>query len=259
MHFVSSVPIVKFNGNSLNEAIDDVISEERVVFYLNGDRIISTMCLPQNQDSHIIGFLMSEGVIENIDDVIDIQISKDGLSVFVNAKINETNIANLYHEKTLTSGCCVGISANFDGKIISKFVSSKNCISLSKLREYVEFFDSKTELFYRTGCVHKVVLICDSKIIEMEDIGRHNALDKAVGKARLLRLDMSKAVLFVSGRLSMEMVIKCAMHDVAIVVSKSATTMLGVKSAHKMGITLIGFARDGVFNIYTHSSRISPK
>lgn len=235
---------------------DFVILEDRLSVYLNGTKIISTMCLLDSQDAYAVGFLMSEGVIEKISDIESIKISQDGLKVYVNAKILESNLSNLYHEKTLTSGCCVGVSANFEGKIISKFITSKISFNLKQIGEFLDIFRKDSELFNLTGCSHKVMLFCENKCLLAEDIGRHNALDKAIGKARLQGVDMSKAILIVSGRLSMEMVIKCAMNDIPIVISKSATTLLAIKSALKLGITLIGFARGETINIYTHKNRI---
>ena len=105
--------------------------------------------------------------------------------------------------------------------------------------------------------MHKAILVFeDGSELASEDVGRHNAIDKVVGKARLKGIDTSRAILVVSGRLSMEMVIKAAMHNIAIVISRSATTELGVKSAQLLGVTLVGFARGGRCNIYTHSYRI---
>ena len=260
--FILQVPMIRaesknasFSANFTNES-DFIIKEERVSFYLNGSKIISTMCLPSDQDAHILGFLFNEGVIENYSDVKSIKIAQDGLSVFMEAKINEANIANLYHEKTLTSGCCVGVSANFDGKILQKFVSSKARFSLESLSEKIAEFEKESELFNLTGCVHKVMIFCANRAFVSEDIGRHNALDKAIGKAIMAGADLSGAVLIVSGRLSMEMVIKCAMSGIPLVISRAATTALGIKSALKLGITLIGFARNGKLNIYTHKGRI---
>ena len=235
---------------------DFVIREERVSFYLNGTKIISTMCLPCDQDAHILGFLFNEGVIENYNDVRSIKVAKDGLRVFMEAKINEENIANLYHEKTLTSGCCVGVSANFDGKVLERFVSSKARFAIADLCDKIAEFERESELFNLTGCVHKVMIFCENRVFESEDIGRHNALDKAIGKAIMAKADLSGAVLIVSGRLSMEMVIKCAMSGMPLVISRAATTALGIKSALKLGITLVGFARNGKLNIYTHKGRI---
>lgn len=277
--FVIKAPIVRVNINSAESAVDSakiahfaessaesavdsanmddfVIKEERVSFYLNGTKIISTMCLPHDQDAHILGFLFNEGVIESYKDVRSIKVARDGLRVFIEAKINEENIANLYHEKTLTSGCCVGVSANFDGKVLQAFVSSKARFSIADLCVKIAEFERESELFNLTGCVHKVMIFCENRVFESEDIGRHNALDKAIGKAIMAEVDLSGAVLIVSGRLSMEMVIKCAMSGIPLVISRAATTALGIKSALKLGITLVGFARNGKLNIYTHKGRI---
>ena len=260
--FVIQVPMIcaksknaSFSANFTNES-DFIIKEERVSFYLNGVKIISTMCLPNDQDAHILGFLFNEGVIEKYSDVKSIKIANDGLRVFMEAKINEANITNLYHEKTLTSGCCVGVSANFEGRILQKFVSSKARFSLESLSKKIAEFERESELFNLTGCVHKVMIFCENRAFVSEDIGRHNALDKAIGKAIMASADLSSAVLIVSGRLSMEMVIKCAMSGIPLVISRAATTALGIKSALKLGITLIGFARNGKMNIYTHKGRI---
>ena len=215
------------------------------------------MSLPQDQDAYAVGFLMSEGVIESIHDIQSVEIAQDGLSVHIQAHINEQNIQNLFHEKTLTSGCCVGVSANFEGKIVEKFISTKVQLPIKRLWNLITRFEAPRQLFESTGCVHKAMLVLeDESDIISQDVGRHNAIDKVVGKARLQNIDTSRAVLIVSGRLSMEMVIKAAMHDIAIVISRSATTELGIKSAQLLGITLVGFARNGACNIYTHPQRI---
>ncbi len=250
------IPIIKIYDNSIEYKDDIVIKEDRLNLYLNGIKIISTMCILEDQDSYAVGFLMSEGVIENIDDIKDIKVSKDGLNVYVNAKINDDNMSNLFHEKTLTSGCCVGVSANFEGKIIEKFLSQKTKFHINQVIYALNEFRKNTDLFSLTGCVHKAMLFCDDMIFLSEDIGRHNALDKVLGKTKMARANTQKSLIAVSGRLSMEMVIKCAMHDIPVIISNAATTALGIKSAQNLGITLIGFARNNNLNIYTHNSRI---
>ena len=128
-------------------------------------------------------------------------------------------------------------------------------ITLQKIFQLLDEFNQPSVLFTQTGCVHKAMLVCEKTLI-CEDVGRHNAIDKVIGRARLSSLDMRESVLIVSGRLSMEMVIKAAMSDIPIVISRSATTYLGIEAAQLLGITLIGFARGDTLNIYTHSSRV---
>ncbi len=100
------------------------------------------------------------------------------------------------------------------------------------------------------------MLVLENQALIAEDIGRHNAIDKVMGKAAMQGINPSNAILFVSGRLSLEMVVKAVMHNIPIIVSKAAATYMGIKAAHQTGITLIGFARENRANIYTHSGRI---
>lgn len=251
--------IEKVGKNGLVSTEEDyIISEERVDFYLNGSKLISVMSIAKDQEAHIVGFLMSEGVLDNVEDISSLRVSDDGLAVFVEAKINEANIKNLFKEKTLTTGCCVGVTGNIEDRIVKEFNKSTKQYSADELFARIDEFYDESELFKKSGCVHKAKLVLSSgESIEAEDVGRHNAIDKTIGKAKLGKVDMKDAYLIVSGRLSMEMVVKCVMHKIPMVVSKAAPTHLGIKSAQLHGVTLVGFARAGKMNIYTHSSRIA--
>lgn len=236
---------------------DYIIEEQRIAFYLNNTKLLSVMSMPKDQDAHLVGFLMSEGVLDSVDDVISLEIAPDGLSVRMQAYIKEEKLAHLHKEKTLTTGCCVGVSANFEGEIVQKFIATPMNVPISRIFTLLDVFNQPTELFSLTGCVHKAMLVFeDEKYLISEDVGRHNAIDKVIGKARLAGFDITQSILIVSGRLSMEMVIKAAMHSIPIIVSRSATTYLGIKSAQLLGITLIGFARGDALNIYAHPARI---
>lgn len=254
--FVHKMHMLRISRSGAIESLQDcIVEEQRIAFYLNGKKLLSVMSLPLEQDAHIVGFLISEGVLESISQITSLEVAQDGLSVRMHAKINEAKLAHLHKEKTLTSGCCVGVSANFDGEIIEKFIATPMKISQQRIFELLDMFNKPSDLFIRTGCVHKAMLVCNQILIS-EDVGRHNAIDKVIGRAKLEHIDMKESILIVSGRLSMEMVIKAAMSDIPIVISRSATTLLGIKSAQILGITLVGFARGDTLNIYTHPSRI---
>jgi len=254
---LKTIYIEKYD-DGIMEGIEDVtILESRVSFYLNGEKVISTMCIPIDQEAHAIGFLMSEGVIGGIADLRSLTLSEDGLSVYVEANINENNLKHLYKEKTLVSGCGGGVTGNTENSVEVAFNTSDFSVAGGKILDSIAKFYKESELYRLTGCVHKAMLLFeDDAEITSEDIGRHNAIDKVAGKSRLEGRDIGRAILMVSGRLSSEMVIKAVMHRIPIVVSRTAPTFLGVKVAQTHGTTLIGFARGRKMNIYTHSSRI---
>lgn len=236
--------------------IDDVVSEERIAFYLNGQKLLSVMSIPIEQDAHFVGFLISEGVLHDVRQIQHLEIAKDGKSVIMEAEIHQENLQNLFREKTLTSGCCVGVSGNLEGHIVEHFVESTRTLSPKELFVHLKEFESPSVLFAKTGCVHKAMLVLKQGLLVSEDIGRHNAIDKVMGKAHLKGLDTRDCVLYVSGRLSLEMVVKAVMHNIPIIISKAAATLMGIKAAQKTGVTLVGFARGEMANVYTHSGRI---
>ncbi|AXH12064.1 formate dehydrogenase accessory sulfurtransferase FdhD [Halarcobacter bivalviorum] len=241
-----------------SEVLEDyVIKEEKVEFFLNGEKFLSVMTIAKNQDAHIVGFLLSEAVIKTVDDIQSINVSEDGLKVEVIANVSQEGFENLFKEKTLTSGCCVGVTGNAEKTFDCAFVSTDYTIKAKDILSHMKKFNKPSELFDNTGCVHKAELVLeDGTVYISEDIGRHNAIDKVIGQASLDRKDVKRSVLYASGRLSMEMVVKCVMHKIPIVVSKAAVTFQGIKSANEHGITLIGFARNSKMNLYTHTGRV---
>lgn len=257
--FSTTLPYLKATSSGEHQWCEDtIVTEERITFYLNGAKILSTMSIPQHQDAHLVGFLLSENVIEDIDCIQSIDIGEDGLSVSIQAKIQEENLNNLYCEKTLTSGCCVGVTGNFEGKIIERFNDSRHQIPISSIWKALDYFNNQGTLFKQTGCVHRAIIFDEKAkaLFDVYDIGRHNALDKVMGLSALSKVDLRDKFLFASGRLSLEMIIKAVMHNIPIIISKASTTKLAIQAAQKMGITLVGFARDHRCNIYTHHARI---
>lgn len=257
MEVIKQIEIVRFEDGERVEKDDVVILESRVNFFLNGEKIISTMCIPQNQEAHMVGFLLSEGVIDGIEDVKSIEVDESGLAVRMEARINEGNLKNLYKEKTLVSGCGGGVTGNVENAVEVDFNTSALKVKGGWVLSHVRRFYQESELYLQTGCVHKAMLLfSDDSSLVSEDIGRHNAIDKVCGMARMQGKDPNEGILIVSGRLSSEMVTKAVMHHIPIVISRTAPTFLGVQTAQKHGITLCGFARGKNMNLYTHISRI---
>lgn len=245
-----------FSSGEVATRSDIVIKEERIAFFLNNQKLLSVMSIPKEQDCHIVGFLLSEGVIDSIEQVKSLEINDNGTSVYIEADIQEKKLDGLFKEKTLTSGCCVGVAGNMEENVVEKFVDTPYKVPYKKLFDLLKDFEKNSDLFDMTGCVHKAMLVLENNVLMSEDIGRHNAIDKVMGKAAIDKIDTSNSVLFVSGRLSLEMVVKAVMHNIPIIISKAAATYMGVRAAQETGVTLIGFARGNKANIYTHSGRI---
>ena len=116
---------------------------------------------------------------------------------------------------------------------------------------------TSSDLFKNTGGVHSVAIYDNQELITIkEDVARHNAMDKAIGDCVLNDINLKDKIIFVSGRISCEMILKAAKSGIPIVISKSAPTNLSVEIAKKLNITLAGFVRGERMNIYTNPQRI---
>ena len=256
--YTREIIIEKFYEDGIEVAEDYVIKEDKIEFFLNGKRFLSVMSIAQHQDAHLVGFLLSEAVINNFSDIESIIVSEDGLKVEVIANVSDEGYSNLFKEKTLTSGCCVGVTGNAEKVFDCAFINTDYKVKAKDILSNMKLFNNSSKLFDNTGCVHKAELVLeDGTIFIAEDIGRHNAIDKVIGLASMNKKEVKKSVLYATGRLSMEMVVKCVMHKIPIVVSKAAVTFQGIKSANEHGVTLVGFARGSKMNVYTHSGRIN--
>ena len=142
-----------------------------------------------------------------------------------------------------------------DESILPKVALTKQ-FRLSEILEAVAIFNKESILFKETGGVHSVELNFGEEQILFEDIGRHNAVDKIVGYLLTNKINRDDIYLISSGRISSDILLKLALKNIGLIVSRSAPTSLAIKLADKLGVTVIGFARGNKLNIYTHKERI---
>ncbi|RMG68534.1 MAG: formate dehydrogenase accessory sulfurtransferase FdhD [Nitrospirae bacterium] len=236
----------------LNREEDLIAVEKRLRLRVNGQEILKLYCSPTMVRELVAGFIMTEGIIEGSWCAERMEISYgDDIVVDVPAE-GEVNLEGA----TITSGCVGGItfdhSLNTEGRKPSDI-----SLGAGQLRELFQSFQRASNLYNLTGCIHSAA-ISDGKslIVLAEDIGRHNAVDKAIGYCFLENIPLNDKIILVSGRLSSEMVSKCIRWAIPVVVSRTAPTALSVSLAEKNHITLIGFMRGIRFNIYTHPERV---
>ncbi|BEP28555.1 formate dehydrogenase accessory sulfurtransferase FdhD [Helicovermis profundi] len=249
---------VEIKRNELGKEIlkeDIVVIEEPFTMFINAKEFITLLCSPNNIKELIVGFLFSEGLIETYEDITSISVDKSRGLAYIYI-INDLHTHKEYSGKrVITTGCGKGSGVyNFSDLLRKKEMVNAEEKSVPN-EKTIFFIASKindiSPVFKETGGVHSCSLWEENQLIySFEDIGRHNALDKIIGKILIEKYDVSNKILLSSGRISSEMLIKCAKIGIAVIISRSAPTSLAIKLSKELGVVLIGFARGKKFNIY---------
>lgn len=262
METIFETEVVKIKNNKKFTVKDTVIREVKLEIIVNEKNIGALMAVPVDLKELAVGYLMSENIIENIKDIKRIRlidIDTKTFQVDIDAKVLEQNIQRLNLEGVIVSGCGRAVSTQISKIAIdAAIIQGDFSIDANLLLEEMSKFYTQCPLYEQTGCVHTAKIYFNENTFFIgEDIAQHNTIDKAVGKARLANIDLSKCFLMVSGRLSSEMVAKAVMHQIPILASRTASTCRGVNIAEKFGLTLIGFVRGDRMNIYRNQRRIN--
>ncbi len=229
-----------------------------ITIFFNKEEIVTILCSPDQIRELTIGFLVSEGFIRARDDLYTIGHHCEENIIRVEGKPRPAQKTAM--NRRVMSACCGKSRASFNFENDASLVSAQRSevrVPLDEATFYANFLDQNSSLFRETGGIHnggvgfsgEVRYIC-------HDIGRHNVLDKILGRAYLLNLDLADHVLFFSGRVSSEILLKVAKMNIPILVARSAPTDLAVALAEDLNITLIGFARGDRLNIYSSPERI---
>jgi FdhD protein len=211
---------------------------------------MTAMMSPVQLEDFVTGYLFTEQIIKSVDEIESIRTEKNRISV-----ITRNLFKVLGPKKTILSGC--GGSASYiDTEKLPK-IKSDFGMSRDKINDSVRTVLS-SDTHHLTGGIHIVALLDAEKVVTVsEDIGRHNAVDRVIGFGLRAGIDFSRTFIISSGRISSEMVRKCLIANIPLIVSRSATTTLSVEIAEKTGVTVIGFARGGKMNIYSQPQRIT--
>ena len=258
MQPIFSTQIIKFKGDDRITCDDILVREIKLEIRINGKRIASLMATPVDQEALAVGYLMSENIISSFSDIKDIKLSDDAITVDIIADVNEESLKRFDEEAIIISGCGRSQTANVDPEAMAtRVIKTDIKFKKDEILKQMSRFYTQCELYEMTGCVHTAKLYVDNdKFFIGEDIAQHSTIDKAIGKARMNGVDLSKTFLMVSGRLSSEMVAKAVMHGVPALISRTAPTSLGVVIARKFNLTLCGFARGENMNVYSGLERI---
>lgn len=243
--------ILRYKAGRSEEIKDIIAVEKKLKISVNGRPILSLYCTPTMLRELVTGILMTGDLIEGKLCAEYIAITEGNeLTANISAEIKIKT-----KEAVLTSGCVGGVT--FPQELIPVSSEKPFSIKTERLIRLYSRFQSFSGLYKVTGCVHTSALSDGKKIVIMaEDIGRHNALDKVIGRCLLEGIPFEGKLLLTSGRVSSEIAYKCARWGIPIIVSRTAPTDLAINIADESGITLIGFLRGQRFNVYTHIERV---
>ncbi|MDR7666871.1 formate dehydrogenase accessory sulfurtransferase FdhD [Methanosarcina sp. Z-7115] len=254
----STVPCIKSNNGSMIPSSHDVVMEVPLAVFVNGRHALTAMISPTMLEEFVTGFLYTEKIISKLEDIESLRIeekgerkSASGLSASV---LTKNPFSIMFSSKTVLSGCG-GDTSYVDSERLPK-IRSDMVTELSAIKKIMKE-TLISDLHTRTGGIHIVGLFGpDGKICVIEDIGRHNALDKVIGYGLKHGVDFSRTIVTCSGRLSSEMVRKCLVANIPIIASRGATTTLAISMGKQAGLTIIGFVRSQKMNIYTGVERV---
>lgn len=259
---IESVKILRLTIDGAEETLDDaVIVESPLTIMLNGQELVTLLCSPANARYLGVGYLFSEGLIINRDEIKQVTVDDRKGVVRVNTFEEKSQLAGEVYKRVITTGCGRGVSFYSFADLQQEFkTESKVKYSVESVFRLLKDFQELSDTFRLTGGVHSAALCSNEKIVVYaNDVGRHNAIDSIVGRCVLDDIPTSDCVMITSGRISSEILIKVARKNIPVLVSRTAPTNIGVRLAKQTGMTLIGFARGQRMNIYANDWRISRK
>ncbi|MEO1701388.1 MAG: formate dehydrogenase accessory sulfurtransferase FdhD [Pseudomonadota bacterium] len=235
----------------------DVVTEKPLTLYLNAQEIVTMMTIGDHPDLLAVGYLKNQNMLRDDDILTAIEVDEE-LNLVVVRTERETDYEAVMRKKVRTSGCAQG---TIFGEVLDGFdkmrlredtkVSSDQLIRLSKI------INTTPSLYLKAGAIHGCALAtADAPLVYVEDVGRHNAVDKIAGWMHLNDVNGGDKIFYTTGRLTSEMVIKTVLMGIPILVSRSGFTAWGVELARKAGLTLIGRMRGKRFTLLSGQERL---
>ena len=242
----------------LNKTIKTkVVNEKPITLFLNEQEIVTMMTIGDHPDLLALGYLINQNIIKPNEPIKNIEFEEDIGVVVVRTK-SKTNFEAKTKKKIKTSGCAQG---TIFGDVIDAFgdikLNDKATLKTSWIGKLTKAINTTPSLYLEAGAIHGCVLCQEDKpIVYMEDVGRHNAVDKVAGWMAVNNQTAEDKIFYTTGRLTSEMIIKTVMMKIPILISRSGFTAWGVELAKQANLTLIGRAKGKRFIVLSGENRI---
>lgn len=233
-----------------------VVEERPLTIYLNGQEIVTAMTIGDYPDYLALGFLRNQRMLTDADTVTRVDYDEELETVVVRTE-NPTNHEDKLKKKTRTSGCAVGTVFGDMMEGLEDVTLPQAQVRTSWLYALSAAINRTPSLYLEAGAIHGTVLCQqDQPLVYMEDVGRHNAVDKVAGWMLQTGSEPADKILYTTGRLTSEMVIKTALMGIPVLASRSGFTAWGVEIAREVGLTLIGRMRGQRFVCLSGEERL---
>lgn len=238
------------------EARISVVEERPLTIYLNAQEIVTAMTIGDYPDYLALGFLRNQGMLRSDDVVTGVDYDEEIETVVVRTE-RQTSYEEKVRKKTRTSGCAVGTVFGDMMEGLEGLTLPDAEVRTSWLYALAKAINTTPSLYLEAGAIHGTVL-CerDRPLVYMEDVGRHNAVDKIAGFMFRHGVSAADKILYTTGRLTSEMVIKTALMGIPVLASRSGFTAWGVEIAREVGLTLIGRMRGQRFVCLSGEERL---
>ena len=233
-----------------------VVEERPLTIWLNGQEIVTAMTIGDHPEWLAVGYLSNQGMLRPDDEITGVEFDGE-LEAVVVRTARETDYEAKLQRRTRTSGCAVGTVFGDMMEGLEGLSLPDAQVRTSDLYALAKAINTTPSLYLEAGAIHGTVL-CRGRetLVYMEDVGRHNAVDKIAGWMRMEGVGAADKVLYTTGRLTSEMVIKTALMGIPVLVSRSGFTAWGVEIARQVGLTLIGRLRGRRFVCLSGEARL---
>src|SRR5919109_602573 len=237
---------LRVKGASVEEVAGEVVREQPLSVFVNGEKFLTLLCSPMMLDELIVGYLWMEKVIADRAEIARLEVS----AVDGRAEVTLTHPVTLPTERILTSGCGGGITFRIDHRLFPRLRSTLRVRPAELAERMKELFQAAVH-YQRSRGIHGAALADpDRLLIVAEDVGRHNAVDKVKGQALLRGIPTEDRLLLSTGRVSSEMLLKAARMGVPVVASRTSPTEMAVALAEQLNVTIVGYVRPDGLNLY---------
>jgi FdhD protein len=256
---IQQVDIARIKNKIKTLTRDSIIDEDILEIHINGEKTFQMVFSMTHTQALAAGFLFTQGIVREKADILDLIFVEETKQCRVT--LGDSALKRLDEFKTMGSirGSSGGALLQNPDRIPIPDRARNFSITYDQVSALIQLHGDHSELFHQTGAVHSAGLCDPFHILAYyEDIGRHNALDKLAGDILLREIPVGDKVATLSCRMSLEIIGKIIRTGIPIVISNAAPTLSAVRLADRAGVTVIGFARENRFNIYSHDQRIRP-